>query len=326
MKPKIFILSGSQEYRSAETLALWRRRLEAAGHSCTQVDVADQAPELPGWEQLAEYDVLVVFCRRLELQGATLAAVQSWCRAGRPLIGIRTASHAFQTWLEFDREVLGGDYSGHGAEETVEVSLHAGGHPVTAGMAGWRRPDKLYRNPRIDPSCIVLLHATGQDGRQPVAWCRHRVETGGRVFYTSLGTPSDFAHDAFLGMLDRAVEWVAAKGFAGGYHVAHLADIDAVPCPCGMSRRAFLSPENKLATLHMVDITEDARTHYHKKLTEIYLVLEGSGHMELNGERVPVGPLTTIFIEPGCRHRAVGKMRIVNIPIPAFDPHDEWFD
>jgi hypothetical protein len=48
--------------------------------------------------------------------------------------------------------------------------------------------------------------------------------------------------------------------------------------------------------------------------------------MELNGELIPVGPLSTIFIEPGCRHRAVGKMRIVNIPIPAFDPHDEWFD
>jgi hypothetical protein len=25
-------------------------------------------------------------------------------------------------------------------------------------------------------------------------------------------------------------------------------------------------------------------------------------------------------------HRAIGKMKIVNIPIPAFAPHDEWFD
>lgn len=37
-------------------------------------------------------------------------------------------------------------------------------------------------------------------------------------------------------------------------------------------------------------------------------------------------PMTTILTKPGCRHRAVGKMRIVNIPIPAFDPADEWFD
>ncbi|MDQ2733024.1 MAG: cupin domain-containing protein [Armatimonadota bacterium] len=110
------------------------------------------------------------------------------------------------------------------------------------------------------------------------------------------------------------------------YTVTQLEEIEAVPCPCGQSRRAFASPDNPVATLHMVDIQEDARVHYHKKLTEIYLILEGEGFMELDGDMVPVKPLTSIFIKPGCRHRAVGKMRIVNIPIPAFDPTDEWFD
>jgi mannose-6-phosphate isomerase-like protein (cupin superfamily) len=61
-------------------------------------------------------------------------------------------------------------------------------------------------------------------------------------------------------------------------------------------------------------------------MTEIYLILEGEGFMELDGELIPVNPMTSIFIKPGCRHRAVGKMRIVNIPVPAFDPSDEWFD
>jgi len=66
--------------------------------------------------------------------------------------------------------------------------------------------------------------------------------------------------------------------------------------------------------------------HYHKKLTEIYLVLEGSGQMELDGEKIPVEPFTAVFIKPGCRHRAVGKMRIINVCIPPFDTKDEWFD
>jgi len=110
------------------------------------------------------------------------------------------------------------------------------------------------------------------------------------------------------------------------YIVTQLDQIPAVDCPCGQSRRAFVSPDNPVATLHMVDIKTDAQTHYHKKLTEIYLILEGEGFMELDGQRVPVKPMTAIFIKPGCRHRALGKMRIVNIPIPAFDPTDEWFD
>jgi hypothetical protein len=48
--------------------------------------------------------------------------------------------------------------------------------------------------------------------------------------------------------------------------------------------------------------------------------------MELDGERFAVKPMTSILIKPGCRHRAVGNMKIVNIPIPAFAPTDEWFD
>ena len=60
--------------------------------------------------------------------------------------------------------------------------------------------------------------------------------------------------------------------------------------------------------------------------TEIYLVLEGEGHIELDGERYPVKPMTTVLIKPGCRHRAGGELKIANIPIPAFDEDDEWFD
>lgn len=110
------------------------------------------------------------------------------------------------------------------------------------------------------------------------------------------------------------------------YMIEQMDRLDPVQCPCGFSKRAFISEDNKVATLHIVDVTGQARSHYHKKLTEIYLVLEGSGHIELDGEQVGVRPLTAIFIKPGCRHRAVGKMRIVNIAVPAFDQDDEWFD
>ena len=110
------------------------------------------------------------------------------------------------------------------------------------------------------------------------------------------------------------------------FMIAEFECLDAVSCSCGFSRRAFVDQDNPTATMHVVDISKDSRLHYHKKLTEIYLVLEGSGRMELDGEIVPVAPMTAILIKPGCRHRAVGKMRIVNTSIPAFDPADEWFD
>jgi mannose-6-phosphate isomerase-like protein (cupin superfamily) len=110
------------------------------------------------------------------------------------------------------------------------------------------------------------------------------------------------------------------------YRIAQLDEIDPVSCPCGQARRAFAGAGEEVASVHMVDIKQDAEAHYHKQLTEIYVVLEGSGHIELDGEMVPVKPLTTIMIKPGCRHRALGDLRILNIPVPAFDPADEWFD
>jgi mannose-6-phosphate isomerase-like protein (cupin superfamily) len=110
------------------------------------------------------------------------------------------------------------------------------------------------------------------------------------------------------------------------YMIAKFDEIEPVKCPCGFSRRAFVSHDNPTATMHMVNIKADSQVHYHKKLTEVYLILEGEGKMELDGQIIPVKPFTAIFIKPGCRHRAIGRLRIVNVSIPAFDPSDEWLD
>jgi len=110
------------------------------------------------------------------------------------------------------------------------------------------------------------------------------------------------------------------------YVVEQLDDLAAVACPCGLTRRAFVEPGASPASVHLVDISADSRTHYHKKLTEIYVVLEGRGEMELDGETVPIKPMTSVLILPECRHRAVGKLKVIVVAMPAFDPADEWFD
>ena len=110
------------------------------------------------------------------------------------------------------------------------------------------------------------------------------------------------------------------------YEIAHFDEIEPVECPCGFAKRAFALPDNATATMHVVEIQDDARVHYHKEHTEIYLVLEGEGHMELDRQKVAIKPFSTILIKPFCRHRAVGRFRIVNVCIPPFDPADEWFD
>jgi mannose-6-phosphate isomerase-like protein (cupin superfamily) len=112
------------------------------------------------------------------------------------------------------------------------------------------------------------------------------------------------------------------------HRIVHFSEIPGVPCPCGTARRAFADVPEYPATIHVTDISEDARVHYHREHTETYYILEcdDDAAMQLDGEVVPIHPGSCILIPPGVRHRAIGRMRIINIVIPKFDPADEHFD
>lgn len=113
---------------------------------------------------------------------------------------------------------------------------------------------------------------------------------------------------------------------AKNYSVADFSTITPAACPCGMSRRAYIAESERAVSFHVVDIKADACYHYHKKLTEIYYILEGEGFLELDGDMLPVRSGMSALIKPGCRHRAIGKLKVINVVLPAFDPEDEHFD
>lgn len=120
---------------------------------------------------------------------------------------------------------------------------------------------------------------------------------------------------------------MSSETISRNFQIADLAAIPATPCPCGEAKRAFMNDENEVASMHLVDIKQDSEVHYHKRTTEIYYVLEGSGHIELDDETHPLSPGVAVLIKPGCRHRAVGSgLRILNVPVPRFDPDDEFHD
>jgi mannose-6-phosphate isomerase-like protein (cupin superfamily) len=118
---------------------------------------------------------------------------------------------------------------------------------------------------------------------------------------------------------------MSAEQPARRYHVVHFDQIAEVPCPCGSSRRAFADAAEAPGTVHRTEISEDARPHYHRRTTETYYILDcGPGaRMELDGELVPIRPGSCVLIPPGVVHRALGRMTILNIVVPKFDPADE---
>lgn len=219
---RVHMLSGSAEYKSAVSLPKLAKLLEKEGHVCT---IASGVKEEVDVANLKNCDALVVFCKRWKLQGEELEALKA-VATKKPVIGIRTASHAFQTWLAFDNEVMGGTYSGHGGSGEVTVSLvdENQKHPVLAGIKkGWKRQGKVYDNPPVaagksgspkgkfkDDNVVLMLLNDKRNKPTPGTWVRENAN-GQRIFYTSMGYVHDFEDERFLRLLANALAWCASE-------------------------------------------------------------------------------------------------------------------
>ena len=104
--------------------------------------------------------------------------------------------------------------------------------------------------------------------------------------------------------------------------VRHSDDIAPVPCPCGQSTRIVTADDGAAMSLHVTHI-RDGAPHFHELADEMYFIIEGEGHMELDGEVHPVRPGTAIYIPAGVTHRGWGDFKTVIVVNPAFDPDDE---
>jgi type 1 glutamine amidotransferase len=209
----VCILSGSDTYESEETLPPFQKFLEQNYNVRTTRLVKQAVDDLPGLEQLDQCDVALVFIKRMKLSGEQLERFKKYAQSGRPIVAVRTASHAVQSWLEFDQEVLGGNYHGHHPKgPTCDVKLRKGAenHPILRGVKLTSVGDALYKNEGHATDINVLLEGsiTGQPA-EPLAWTRQYK--GGRVFYTSLGAQDTFQLADFRRMLANALFWTAGR-------------------------------------------------------------------------------------------------------------------
>jgi len=215
--PRVHMISGSKEYKSAESLPAFAAYLaRSCGIACTVSLADDGGKDIPDLDKLDGADVLLIFCRRNKATGGDLEKIKAWFAAGKPAIGIRTASHAFQGFLEMDKQVFGGSYKGHGGGETVDVKLDEknAAHPILKGVEPWTREGKLYRNKDNATDTVTLLTGTGAKSKdvEPVAWARvYDKDKDGRCFYTSMGYVHDFGNANFARLLVNAIHWVAAR-------------------------------------------------------------------------------------------------------------------
>ncbi|MBS0210203.1 MAG: ThuA domain-containing protein [Planctomycetes bacterium] len=222
----VVFLYNENHYRPQDTLPPLAKQLEAEqGYRTTLVKV-EPGRGAASLDALKTADLLVIFVRREALPLAQLSALHSYLDAGKPLVAIRTASHAFSPkgavpegmgpWETFDADVLGGNYHGHYKADlgldvkTVEANR---GHEILTGvdLNGWHAPGELYQVSPIAKDCKVLLTgAIAGQPAEPLAWTRSVKNS--RIFYTALGHPDHFTDARFRKLLANAMQWAMAGG------------------------------------------------------------------------------------------------------------------
>ena len=175
----------------------------------------------PNLEVLSTADLLVVFCRRVALPPQQLAIIRNYLKAGKPLVGIRTANHAFtlreqvqeghEAWPEFVADILGCENQGYGPVEAGTAAAVAPGarrHPILKGVSPlkWHAPGSLYLQRLLDPNITVLLTGSADNKTEPIAWTRLTSDKS-KVFYTSLGYPDDFKTEQFQSLILNGINW-----------------------------------------------------------------------------------------------------------------------
>ncbi|TWU56148.1 isochorismatase family protein [Rubripirellula reticaptiva] len=226
-RPHLAIMVGEAEYRTSETLP--RFALEMLG---TDYRVswffprADDKNRFPGLDQMSEADALLISVRRRTLPADQLEIVQRFVQSGKPVVGIRTASHAFSlrgqqppegcvSWPEFDATVFGGNYTNHYGNDlkpAIELA-NADAHPLASGWKPkpFQAGGSLYVVSPVAKTAAVILNGK-VDGHpaEPVAWTYQRSD-GGRSFYTSLGHTKDFEQPEFNELLKRGIDWAVRE-------------------------------------------------------------------------------------------------------------------
>ena len=212
---RVHFISGSKEYGSEPSLKEFAGYLTKQGVTCTASWAQDGGKELPNVDAIPAADLLIVFTRRMKLPEEQMKVVRAHWEAGKPVIGLRTASHAWGDKespdnATFDRKVLGGQYLGHYGDERIAVTPAPGQttHPVLAGVKPFASR-KLYKAGELAPTATPLQFGDNGRGRHVVTLVNEYK--GGRVFYTSLGVPEDFKDENFRRMLVNAIYWTTRR-------------------------------------------------------------------------------------------------------------------
>ena len=251
----IVFLAGDDEYRSEEVIPQFAKiAVVHHGFKCTVLFAINKETgeidpstldNIPGLEALKTADMMVMFLRFRELPDEQMKYIIDYTNSGKPIMGLRTSTHAFNYRKHKDspyakysfrspepkggygRQVLGetwaGHYGGHGRESTRGlIAKGMENNPIVKGCEDIWGPSDVYTittltgdsKPLIMGQVLVGMNPKDKPNLKkepvPVAWLKTHTVTKGkaaRVFATTMGHGDDLKSEGFRRLLVNACYW-----------------------------------------------------------------------------------------------------------------------
>ncbi|MDX1945854.1 MAG: ThuA domain-containing protein [Pirellulaceae bacterium] len=182
---------------------------------CVRLD-AQKSGEVPAAAKALDCDVMLLNHYRTQPTKEQLQHLQKYFLSGKPVVGTRKASHAYQNWLEIDQVVFGAKYGSHfferRNEQTVFVESKYQDHPLVKGFEPFMCGGGLYNYTQLATDVEVLMSGGPPGKSMPVTWLRIVAERHNqRVFYTRYD-PEDVAKSTSArDLVVNALFWAADK-------------------------------------------------------------------------------------------------------------------
>lgn len=239
-KPLVVFILGDHEYSGEETMPIIAEELKKNYNMRVKVLTAypdhNAEENIPGLKALEKADLAVFFLRWRRLPEEQIKHIENYLESGRPVMGLRTSTHAFnypeghklERWNAFGQFALnsppGWEKKGHthyGHESTTEVFVIPGAanHPILGGVdAEFSAKSWLYTvlpdYPLEGSESLLMGSPVNPDDPDaidhPVAWTGTNFY-GGKLFMTTLGHPEDFQEASLQRLLINAVHWTLGK-------------------------------------------------------------------------------------------------------------------
>jgi len=220
-KLKVALVSGahSPSYEGNYSMRLFRDYLKENDYPIEVVFISSQegTDAFLNLDKLEEVDAAVFNVRRKTPSAEDLAIFREFFNSGKGFVAIRSTSHAWENWPDFDQEVLGVSYNmtfhadGQKSPSMEVINLY--NHPVFTGVRDFSTDQYMYDIQDVADDVQIIMEGTVGESTTPMAWTR--TYKGGRVFRLVPGNLELFQDPNYLKMVANGLLWVAGRTIPG---------------------------------------------------------------------------------------------------------------